>query len=1268
MNAPTPRPARWRRWSRRLGLAAFAVGALLGGAIAWLLLSDAGRDTALARIAAALPDGALTWQRAEGPLRGPLVLHGVRYAYDGIELRAERLMLDPDVLPVLGRRLQFDALELDGAVLVLPPSVGEPFEAPAWPDALPRIPLPVDLRSARVTVRGFELRRAPASADTASGAPESQATNAPEDASLFVLDTLDALGLHLVDDGLALASLAAEGPLGRATLKGDYRPARGFRSALSGTLARAASADAPAAEAQFALQGDARAMALDLRGQAPGALVLQAKVTQGEAAADWTLSLQADALSPALWGDAAGAAIATTLQAQGRGGEAVASGRFAQGDLAVQLHESQLSLAGDVLRFDPLVLELPQGVLQARGDARLTEALPFDLRVSSERLRFTPADPAAPALDAGGELRVHGIADDWRVEGDATLQRDGSQATLQLAGQGNRDGLRLERLQARTPGGALDGQGELRWTAPGAASLQARLQALDPAYFLPDYPGRIDGDLDLRTRQDEDGTWSGTLALDGLRGQLRGRALAGRARATWAGGGGEGEAALRLGDSDVSVAGRFGEQLDLRARLAPLELADVLADASGRLEGELALRGPRATPAIEADLRGGSLAIDGLEAASLALSATLPARGDDGRLSLSLADAVVAGQPLASLSLEGTGSQAALSLRGEASGDLGALRLAGALGREGAAWQGRIDTLEATPANGPRLLLEAPATFRAGAGGLRLEPACLGVGDSQGRLCAEATADTITVHGEALPLALLQPWLPRDEALPTTLEGELALDARLRRERDGWQGEGQLISPTGALRLDEGSARDLLAYRDLRLGFSLSPAALRGELTAALAGDGRIDARVDAGTGEAGVLDGELELDARDLAFLELLSPDLAAPTGRLQGRLTLGGTRASPRLAGNARLAGFAGELPALGLKLTEGEFELDGQPDGVARLSGSVRSGEGRLRVDGSLDLDDPQSPLQLSLGGENVTFASTPELYVVATPALELRQADGRLEVRGRIDVPEARVDLEQLDTGAGTSPDVVVLDPRDPPSDAALPLDLDFRVALGEDVRLKGFGLDGRMAGTLAFRQRPGRATTATGTLDVTGDYRAYGQALAIRRARLSYAGSAIDDPALDIRAEREFDEVTVGVRVRGTARRPETTVTSQPAMDTSEALSWLVFGRPLSRTSGAEGQQLDAAAMALGAGGNLVAQQIGARLGLDEAGISDSRNLGGAALTVGKYLSPRLFISYGVSLVGTGQVVTLKYLLTRGFDVSVESGNENAASLNWRTER
>jgi len=1261
VSTPADRPARWRRWSRRLGLAAFAGGALVGGTIAWLLLSDAGRDTALARLTDALPEGALRWQRAEGPLRGPLVLHDVVYAHDGVELRAGRLMVDFDVLPVLGRRLQLDALELDDVVLVLPPADDAPFEAPAWPTLLPRIPMPVDLRSARVAVRGFELRRAP---DAAPPAGDGDAAAAP----LLELDQLDALGLHLVDDGLSLSSLAAAGPLGRASLQGDYRPAHGYRSALHGTFARDGAEGQPALEVTFALRGDARAMAFDLRGQAPGAIALQAQVARKGDGHDWSLSLDADGVSPAAWGDADGAPVSARLQLDGHEGEAVASGTFRQGDLQLALGESMLSLAGDVLRVDPLQLETPQGTITLRGDAHLDDRLPFDLQVASDRLRFTPAEPGAPAVEARTTLRLHGVADDWRLDGEARLAREGSAASLALSGRGDRAGLRLDTLQARTPGGSLEGQADLRWRAPASARLQARLQALDPGYFLPDYPGRVDGRLTLEAGQDERGAWTGELRLDDLHGQLRDRALQARAQARWSGGSGEGDAAMRLGESQLAITGRFGEQLDLRATLSPLRLDDLLPAMAGRLHGELALRGPRTAPAVVADLHGEALAVAGFDADAVDLVADLPATGNDGQLRLGLTGARVAGQPVSLLLLQGRGSQANLALEARATGDAGTLELAGELGRDRDDWRGRLDRLAFAPGTGPTLTLDQAARFRVGGQTLVLDPACLRVGDGQGRLCLAATGNTLSLDGEGLPLALAQPWWPQDEALPTALDGALSLQARLQREAGGWRGEARATSPAGALRLDEGSARELIAYRDLLLNLTLAPDALRGDLSAALPANGRVAARFDVGLAEAAALAGELDIDARELAFLELLSQDLAAPTGRLQGRLTLGGTTAAPVLAGNARLAGFAAELPALGLKLSEGEFELDGQPDGITRLSGSLRSGEGRLRLDGSLDLGDPDSPLQLTLGGERVTFASTPELYVVATPSLTLRQAKGRLEVRGQVGVPEARVDLERLDAGATTSSDVVVLDPRDPVAGPALPLDLDLRVTLGEDVRLKGFGLDGGMTGTLAFRQRPGRATTATGTLDVTGAYRAYGQALDIRRARLSYAGSAVDDPALDIRAERAFEEVTVGVRVRGTARRPETTITSQPAMETSEALSWLVFGRPLSRTSGAEGQQLDAAAMALGAGGNLVAQQIGARLGLDEAGISDSRNLGGAALTVGKYLSPRLFISYGVSLVGTGQVVTLKYLLTRGFDVSVESGNENAASLNWRTER
>jgi translocation and assembly module TamB len=128
------------------------------------------------------------------------------------------------------------------------------------------------------------------------------------------------------------------------------------------------------------------------------------------------------------------------------------------------------------------------------------------------------------------------------------------------------------------------------------------------------------------------------------------------------------------------------------------------------------------------------------------------------------------------------------------------------------------------------------------------------------------------------------------------------------------------------------------------------------------------------------------------------------------------------------------------------------------------------------------------------------------------------------------------------------------------------------------------------------------------------------------------------------------------------------VWSNPATTQSNALAYLTLGRPLSTASDAESEQLSAAGAALSAGGSVLASQLGTKLGLDDAGAMESRTMG-SVFGFGKRLSPRLYVGYGVSLLGSGTVLTLKYLLGKGFDVEIESSTvENRASLNWRKEK
>lgn len=141
---------------------------------------------------------------------------------------------------------------------------------------------------------------------------------------------------------------------------------------------------------------------------------------------------------------------------------------------------------------------------------------------------------------------------------------------------------------------------------------------------------------------------------------------------------------------------------------------------------------------------------------------------------------------------------------------------------------------------------------------------------------------------------------------------------------------------------------------------------------------------------------------------------------------------------------------------------------------------------------------------------------------------------------------------------------------------------------------------------------------------------------------------------------------------GNAANPVLAVFSEPEMGQANALSYLVTGKPIDQIgqSEGEGDALQAAARSLGtAAGGLVAKNLGRRLGVDEIGIKDSEVVGGSVFTIGQYLSPRLFLSYGVGLFDPGDVITLRYKLTESLAVQAESGSkESRAGIEYRRER
>ena len=1268
------RRARARRVARRSALGTLALVALLAVAAWWLLTTIGGRDLLLRQIVARLPSGTtLTWRQAEGPASGPLTLHGVRFempralnaacvatatnacTLGRIVFTAHIIVIDPALRPLLGRRLRLDALDITGATLELP-SNDQPFELPRWPESLPQISPPLALQADAIRIDDLQVTR--------------------DHQPLIEIQRARA-GLDASSGQLHVEHLVVDSNRGRFTAHGDYAPRDDYRTDLTVTAVLPAPAGRAPPRLGLVARGDLTQMDIVLSGTAP-APVRATLTLHGKHAPKWALRVQSDALDPALLTGSGEVStpLAFNLRADGSGGNAKLQGRIARGDLAATIQPSNITLADQVLSVQPLVLDTFDGRVTLRGRADLRDPKHASLRFAVNARGLTWGVDGTRAIHADADFGIAGKPEAWAAIGTATVLRADQLARLRFDGRGDQHQVAIHSLRATMPGGSLDASGRAGWWPRLDWDLDAKLAGFDPGYFFAGWDGAVNGRIASKGNARARGGFDATLDVAQLGGRLRGHPLQGHGEFAMHGDTYHGNVALSVGSSRIDAHGTIARMLDIDARFSPLQVSDLLPSGAGMLRGTLRVTGARHAPDIDVDLAGSGLKYGSYHADTLLAKGRLPWRGSNGTLTLD-GHGLDAGIALDNLHINARGSVQALQLHGNARGDIGTLDFAGSARKQGNQWQGSLDTLQLAPAKGTAWHLQAPAHFAHNGSQWMLTHSCI-ASSGGGTLCAAADwpRHGVDIDGQGLPLTLATPYLPaRDDGRPWLLRGEIAVVTQVRPVGNSWHGTAKISSASGGLRNSERARRDLLDYENLVLDAAFDPQRLDAKLDAVLTGHGRIDAHIDTGWDTYAPLSGQIVLNTNELTWMELLSPDIVEPTGRLEGHIVLGGTRAHPSLGGQAQLSGFSTELPALAITLTEGSLRLDAQPDGSARLHGSVRSGNGMLNLDGTLgwrgDLASGQgAPLVLNVRGKNILASDSRDLRAVIDPDVVVRYSTGQpIAVTGRVGVPSARMDLERLDRGVAASPDVVVLDPVDAQHGVATPLALDLTLALGGDVRLHGFGLDGTLGGNVRVRTQPGREMVATGTLDVDGSYLAYGQKLDITRGRLTWSNTPMVDPLLDIRAQRAVGDVTAGIDVTGHASRPQAEVWTDPATDQSQALAYLALGRPLSSASSDESRQLGAASAALSAGGNLLASQLGAKLGLDNAGVTQSRALGGSVLGIGKYLSPKLYVGYGVSLLGTGEVLTLKYLLRKGFDIEIESSTvENRASANWRKEK
>lgn len=910
------------------------------------------------------------------------------------------------------------------------------------------------------------------------------------------------------------------------------------------------------------------------------------------------------------------------------------------------------------------------GFAQARIEGRLGYGTPSDLRVRWSALRWPPAGAAQLSSDAGS-LHWQGRFDDWRYTLDGVLAVAGERLQIAASGRGSLADAVAERLAVDSGHGIFEGAVQANWRGTPTLAAHGRLRGVQPQHWVAQLDGELNGEVEASAAFADDApVASFALRLDESR--LHGHPLALVAAGSYAAQTLRLQRfALRSGTSRVEASGQAWPQLALQLQIDSPDFAALWPPLAGSGSAQLTVNGPPRLPRVAGTLRAQNLTYADAAVERISASADIDPRGElrvDAE-----ARGIRAGVALdvAHLRLHGRADAHRLSV--DVAGDRGSAALTVDGGADIAArrWSGTLTQARLTPKDLPAWRLEDATPLRIDGTAVTLEPACFE--STLARACAAlrpvGAARRIAFRLENVQLAALDPWLPGGARLEGRLDGSGYVDlaaaglSDLRLELHG-----------GASRLLRGNLPPLafgpleLLAQEQEQGLVLS-----GQLPFERGGL-RLAATLAPGAAfMQRRLDGELQVELPDLAWLELLNWELDEVQGRIDGRIALAGTPAAPQLSGRAQLVDGAVRLRTPGIRIEQIAATLVGTAAGALTVEAQARSDGGTLQLAGTLD---PRAAalLQLDIRGDDFQAVRRPDAKVWVSPQLAVTLAGRELRVDGSMRVPRADITPKNVEQGVGPSADQVIVRRGEQAPDR-LGVFADVELKLGDAVRFDGLGLKTQLTGAVRVQEAPGVPTRARGELTLVGGrYKAYGQDLTLETGRLLFTGGALTRPALELRATRKpREDITVGVLVRGTLEKPEFSLFSTPPMPQERQLAWLVLGRSIDETTGsaADKAMVADAALSLGlAGGEWLAQRFGGRLGIDEisVGAKPGETSEQARLTVGKYLSPKLFISYGVALFQPGHTFRLQYDIGGGFKLQTETGVESGGDLLYTIER
>lgn len=398
-----------------------------------------------------------------------------------------------------------------------------------------------------------------------------------------------------------------------------------------------------------------------------------------------------------------------------------------------------------------------------------------------------------------------------------------------------------------------------------------------------------------------------------------------------------------------------------------------------------------------------------------------------------------------------------------------------------------------------------------------------------------------------------------------------------------------------------------------------------------------------------------------DISFLRYLAPYLGTEQIFLNSDLKIISDKDGFSITGGANISCPKIKLSSLGLGFDNVNVNLESGPDGI-QASGNGGNRKTSLTLKGILKASGPELEFRISNAGFGIPewLAGTAEKADIF-----LRGTWRAPEFTGAIKLSRLEFFQEKYDE---TSKAVKTTHPG---SDS-----MNITARLERNAWYRGGTGSIEAMGQVILKKNPNEPIRLLGEAEsIRGYYSYLGKNFDVKSAKISFTGQIPEDPKIYLLASYDDkpNSVVINFEAEGTAKYLKSRLSSEPSMEQRDIISLLVTGQPLYKLY----ETKDATESGDKTSANLAAQQMLTGYLSAKAGgkVMEALELDVLSMkltqerkpdiTVGRYLTPDLFISYGQTLGPKGEKrINAEYSISKRFSLEGKNSSEGRYSADF----